>query len=323
MDSPTAQTQGFCFNANGNCEFDIIGEGYFTDSTLSENKGKKMTITDKDRKDFYVSNGDFDISILPKYKVVDICFAPFSNVVPNEMPNKSICIDDLKYSLGMKNLRLSSPNTEGKLESLCDMVNLKELKIANTRIVGDISSLRNLNNLNFIQMSNTTGISGNASSISGLTALTALQLSSTKVSLDLSYISNLKNLTYVDGDAFSGDVASIQNLTSLGIISSPKATITGDISKLSPVLRLLSVSNYAGAGFNWTKRESTSSIIAILGGPKISNLDNMLIDEAACVAQQGTGIYRIIEVSGVRTSASDNAIQTLQSKGFTVTVNPA
>lgn len=49
----------------------------------------------------------------------------------------------------------------------------------------------------------------------------------------------------------------------------------------------------------------------------------MLIDEANCIAQPGSGIYRMITATGTRTSASDDAVQTLQSKGYTISIIPA
>ena len=52
----------------------------------------------------------------------------------------------------------------------------------------------------------------------------------------------------------------------------------------------------------------------------------MLQDQAACVTgiDSSSDIYlKTISATGTRTSASDAAVQTLQSKGYTVSITPA
>ena len=82
----------------------------------------------------------------------------------------------------------------------------------------------------------------------------------------------------------------------------------------------------SNASISWTSRPSTSKIIGIFASPKLSNIDKMLQDQAQCV----TGItsstpefMKSITATGTRTSASDAAVQTLQSKGYTVSITPA
>lgn len=56
-----------------------------------------------------------------------------------------------------------------------------------------------------------------------------------------------------------------------------------------------------------------------------NDVDKMLINQAICQigSRGGSSWYKVISVTGTRTSASDSAISTLQEKGFTVTVPTA
>lgn len=264
VDSPTAETQGLCFHATNQCVLTIIGDGYFTDSTLSENKGQTLVIDVIERKDIYVSNGDFDISIGNKYFLKEILFATFGIAVPNTAVNKSISIDDIKYSTELTKLRISAINTTGDCTSLNNLSKLTELKVRNSSIYGDLSVLKDKTALEFIQVSN-CNVSGDLSYFQNLTNLTALQLHGTSVKGNLSSLSALTKLTYISCDSVEGDVSSLNNLNTLTTIQSNKSSITGDISKLPPLFKLLIVDKYLGSGFIWTSRNSTSSIIAILG----------------------------------------------------------
>lgn len=322
VDSPTAETQSLCFQAAAQCKLTIIGDGYFTDSTLSENKGNTIILDNTGRKDVYVSNGDFDISIEKKYVLKDICFASFSNSVPSPFVNKAMSIDDIKYSTELQKLRISGTNVTGDCSSLDNLSKLNELKAAKSKIYGDLSVLKNKTALEFIQLFS-CNVSGDLSYFQNLTNLTALQLNKTSVKGNLSSLSALTKLTYISATSVEGDVSSLNNLNALSTLQVDRSSLTGDISKLPPLVKLLNFTNNSGSSFTWTSRNTASSIISIVGSPKISNIDQMLIDEANCVAQSGTGIYRMITATGTRTSASDAAVTTLQQKGYTVSITPA
>lgn len=74
----------------------------------------------------------------------------------------------------------------------------------------------------------------------------------------------------------------------------------------------------------WTKtRDSSYPIISFNGDDKLDfggYLDAMLINQASCTATQH-GELKTISVSGIRTSASDLAVETLKGNGYTVIVN--
>ena len=138
-----------------------------------------------------------------------------------------------------------------------------------------------------------------------LTALTSLDFSNTKVSGDIANIyfairgtKKVFNIAYCDN--LSGDLASIPN-------------------------NILFLNNAKGnSKFTWTKGSSRTNILAS-AGLHCANIDDMLNDMAnmtASFAGQET-YYKTINLIGTRTSASDAAVQTLQSKGYTVSVTPA
>ena len=80
-----------------------------------------------------------------------------------------------------------------------------------------------------------------------------------------------------------------------------------------------------GSAFTWSTRPTSAKILSIAGPVSLSNIDKMLQDQAQCqvgVPQGYPSWYNIISVSGNRTSASDAAVQTLQNKGYTVTIVP-
>lgn len=77
VESPNGNTNGFSLLVYKDVELEIIGDGYFTDETLTQNKGKKITFTNQDR-NVFVSNGNFEVSISNKYAIArfTISFPP-------------------------------------------------------------------------------------------------------------------------------------------------------------------------------------------------------------------------------------------------------
>lgn len=102
-------------------------------------------------------------------------------------------------------------------------------------------------------------------------------------------------------------------------ITSDYVTGSVDISKSAKSLNYL----YSGNNtFTWeTERNSDSFIITLPYANMGNYIDAMLINQAKCKAS--TESTKKINVAGTRTSASDAAIQTLQSKGYTVSAPAA
>ena len=161
-----------------------------------------------------------------------------------------------------------------------------------------------------------------------MTALINLSINSNTVTGD---ISSLKGLTALEN--FSGylsirgkaeEVKTLPNLKSFNCQNAVNKGDFGDIATLQAGFIYLFIGS--NASISWTSRPSTSKIIGIFGSPKLSNIDKMLQDQAQCVTgiTSSTAEYmKSITATGTRTSASDAAVQTLQSKGYTVSITPA
>ena len=254
--APTNDTQGFAIIVSKPITLEIIGEGYFTDITLTENKGKTLDLN-AGYTSIWVSNNDVEIAISDKYSLNSISIIS-QGVKVAYGSNKYFNIADFKYSSSLTALYLS-----------------------NAQVSGDIANLQNL------------------------TALTALYLDNTKVSGDVEVFSGMKNI--------------IQ-------ISLKYGTFTGDLSKIPDSCKFISFQNNINTVLSWTNRPSTAYILAIEGTVQITDVDKMLQDQAQCqvgITESLPIWYKSIKCTGTRTSASDAAVATLQSKGYTVSITPA
>lgn len=143
-----------------------------------------------------------------------------------------------------------------------------------------------------------------------------------------SFLFSLDSLTDINIESVSissnnlvGELSGLISKNGIVKISIVSDKITGsvDISKSAKSLTHL-YSQYNT--FTWeTERSSDSFIITIPYANMGNYIDAMLINQAKC--QASTNSDKTISVGGTRTSASDAAIQTLQSKGYTVSVPAA
>ena len=196
----------------------------------------------------------------------------------------------------------------------------------NSDDVFDLNALKQSTSLNLLILKGK--VTGDISSLKNMTALTNLSINSSKVTGDISSLKNMTALTNFSGTLFiNGKAEELKMLSSLTSFNCGNAVNKGDFGDIATLpasfVYLFIGSN---ASISWTSRPSTSKIIGIFGSPKLSNIDKMLQDQAQCV----TGItsstaefMKSITATGTRTSASDAAVQTLQSKGYTVSITPA
>ena len=252
---PTLGTQGFGLSVNKPVTLQIIGDGYFTDDSFSENKGNTLILNPTDNH-FVVSENTSEVAILDKYSLIRMRL-DLDNFVNSAYygNNRHLSIEDIKYSTGLIYVHLST-----------------------AQVTGDISSLKNL------------------------TRLTILSFSYTKV---------------------TGDIGSLKNLTQVKNLYFINCVLTGDLATLPANCKYM-VSG-GDSVFTWSTRPSSSNIVAISGSFKVINLDKMLQDLAQCkvgFTENDAIGYKNIVVKGTRTSASDAAVSTLQSKGYTVTIIP-
>ena len=255
VESPTADSQRFVVNNSKDAKFRIIGDGYFTNETLSENKGKELNITANTETTVYFSNGDYEVVVSEKYSLTQV--GTYINTSWKSYKGKlSFDIDLLKYSPDISFLALST-----------------------TKVTGDIAVLGKLTGLTQIPSINRTGVTGDIAVYKNVNYKT-LQLLGTRVYGDLSVLPN--SILWVQADK-----------------------------------------NTTGT-FTWTGIKNRTDILAV-ENCKCNKIDAFLNDMATLEAKfLGEQIwYKTILLTGTRTSASDDAVATLQQKGYTVIINPA
>ena len=306
VSNPTEHTQGFSIGVNNNVTLEIVSDGYFTDKTLTENKGKNITINVGRSSVFVSGNNDVEIAILDKYSLTSLF--SFYLGESNSIYGKNIELDisDLKYSTALTSIQLSDSQVSGDIVNLKNLTALTSINLRNTQISGDIVNLKNL------------------------TALTSLALPYTQVSGDIVNLKNLTALTnielYNEQVPLIGNINQLSNLSSCVSMTFKYSKLTGDLAMLPSECRFVSFANDKGSVFTWGTRQSTAKIVAIEGNATITNIDKMLQDQAQCQVgflSNDPLWYKTISVAGNRTSASDNAVATLQQKGYTISIEKA
>ena len=295
--NPSASTQKLYVLFNQDTKLEIIGDGYFTDVNLSINKGKTLVVKGNIDTDVYVSNGDFILSISNKYAL---------KTLSDIGTNKDIEINFLKYSTELTNLNLNNAKVSGDIADLSNLTALTNVSLNNSEVSGNIADLKNLTKLRVLNLYNTL-VSGDIADLKNLTALTDI---------------NLCNFT----TPIIGDIGSLHSLESIKYISIQSSQLSGDLANLPTSCIFISLRGDAGSTLTWGTRPSSAKIIAIEGNAKLENIDKMLQDQSQCQVGFSSGseqYLKTISVVGTRTSASDAAVQTLQSKGYTVSITPA
>ena len=352
IESPNEYSQSITLGFSKSVDLEIIGEGYFTDATLSANNGKKMTASTAQNV-IYFSNGNYEIAVLDKYAITGLLASKQDGKFYS---NKVININDFEYSNKLGFIVTGPNNLTGDISALSGLTSLTQLRISNNNLTGDISALSGLTSLTVLELGR-NNLTGDISALSGLTSLTTLSASRNNLTGDISALSGLTSLVSVDlinNANIKGDITSLKELTSLkninlGIednyvggtkvicsnITSLKSlsvlesmyvkgiNIQGDMSLLSAKLLRL-INDGGNSNCSWgNSRPSSSNVFAIIG-INIDNIDGMLNDFNNCVVPSkpsSVATYSTISVYGSRTSASDAAVSSLKSKGYTIKVN--
>lgn len=296
--SPKAATRSITLTFTEDTTISITG-GHFVDSDLVQNLGTTLHFNKFESKAIYVSNEDGFISV-NKYLLKDI------DITDIYLKSKFYFnIDDLKYSNYLTTLKGNSTLVNGNIASLKGKESLKNIVLDRTQVSGDISVFSNMTKLSKLVFADTQ-VSGDIANLQNLTGLEMLNLSRTKVNGDISVFSNMTKLYEL-------------RLT----VQTPN--IIGEVSSLPEKIRFYTSHPLNKLTWNGT-RGTSKSIFGIESAKLGSFVDKMLINLAACtdmkISSEPTW-YNTIAVAGTRTSASDAAVQTLQSKGYTVSITPA
>jgi hypothetical protein len=307
VDVPTEGTQLLGLFVNTPSKVEIIGDGYFTDKNLQENKGKSLSIDSTTNGIFVSSTSDVEVALLGKYAITRI--NAYYNNQPNGTvyaKNKFFDIDDLKYSTALITLNLPSAQVSGDIANLKNLTALATLNLYGTQVSGDVVNLKNLTALTNLNLANTR-VSGDIANLKNLTALTTLNL-------------------YGEYTSLTGNIDELSALSKCTEMSFKYSKLTGDLASLPSVCRFASFQNNKGSVFTWSTRSSSAKIIAIEGNATLNNIDKMLQDQAQCQVGFSSGDaiwYKTIQVAGNRTSVSDDAVATLQQKGYTISIAKA
>ena len=156
------------------------------------------------------------------------------------------------------------------------------------------------------------------------TALESVLVVNTSLKGDIKYLCNLPKMNYImlNNTSVSGDIASFSKLVKLtSSLLIENTFISGDLGTLPDNIKWVRCSK--DQNFTWTTTNRTK--ILAMQNVKCDKIDNLLKDladkEADFTGEQGW--YKTISLIGTRTSASDAAVQALQSKGYTVSITPA
>lgn len=320
--NPTKRSRTLRLGTNGQITLKVVGDGYFTDESLTANLGKSVVVNNE-IKSVYVSNSDVEVSISDKYNFYSISDITIPSESASLDINRVIDLNDLKYSKSIQQINLTASRIEGNIDSLSNLVNLTALSLSDS--YGDIKSLDKLTSLTTLLL-NGKNILGNLSSLVNLSKLNNLDVRETSIMGDISSFSGLKALNSFNVANVTGDISTLKTCVELTTLQFYKANILGDLAVLPDKTNYLYLGDSKNSAFTWSSRNTAAKIIAIWGSPKINNIDKMLQDQAACVKGIDTSsdiYHKTISATGTRTSASDAAIQTLQSKGYTVSITPA
>lgn len=202
---------------NTTFELQIMGNGYFTDSTGSSNLGKSKTIPSSDTSYVYFSKGDYTVILKEKYNIRLI------GVASDSIGGGNIEFDInnlIGTNPGTVYFQIPSLGVTGDLSAFTGFTDMFRVGFFGSNITGDIAALKDCINqyIDFRECKNvygdigsvakgvtralncykSTNIGGDLSSLSGCTNLTTLNLDSTKVTGDTSSLAGLTNLTIFD-----------------------------------------------------------------------------------------------------------------------------
>lgn len=295
----------------------VVKNGYFTDTTGAENKGASLEIKNGSAGNIYFSNNDCVVSI-PKYTI-----ASFNDNGVGTHDTIEFDLSELKYSANLDFLYFTSPLITGDIEALKNNIKLTTIFFKSTLVTGDISNLKGLSKIKTLSLSNTL-ITGDISNLKDMSEINTLYLPSPLITGNIAALAkmiSLKTLTLLS-PLITGDISVLNNMTKLTSDVRFNGKLTGEISNLP--LKFLSFNKVTKLSWSGT-RPSNMKIIALERVNLGNNVDKALNDLAQCeVGFVSSDDYwrKKITIYGTRTSASDNAISTLQSKGYTVSVTP-
>ena len=323
VESPTADSQRFVVKNSKDAQLRIIGDGYFTNETLSENKGKALNITANTETTVYFSNGDYEIVVSEKYSLTQV--STYIRTSWKEYKGKlSFDIDSLKYSPNISFLAINKTGVTGDIAVLDKLTSRTHIIIDSSKVTGNIAVFGKLTSITYLSFNNTK-LTGDIAVLDKLTGLKTLNISNTQVTGDIAVfgkLTSLNEIPYISNTQVTGDISVYRN-TKVIELRFVGTSVYGDLSVLPNNVLWVQGDRTTGT-FTWTGIKNRTNILAVQNC-KCNNIDAFLNDMATLEAKFASENiwHKEISLIGTRTSASDAAVQTLQSKGYTVTIIPA
>lgn len=235
----------------------IEGNGYFTDSTGTQNYGKTITINDStNRTKLYIRSDEcilhirnkYDFSILDNgnhamYKGLQInsdlvygmdlyiFAAPYSGNIETLFNSSRITEAVLKY--------LSGGNKYGDISAVPSRMTTLCIYGGN-EITGDLSSLASVEGLKYWRFENCPKLTGNINALNADDFVFVSIFGCPNINGNLNVFSGNTKVTDItlNGDGFTGNISSLAGCTSLRGINVSNTSIVGDTSSLANLTNL-------------------------------------------------------------------------------------
>ena len=301
----------------------IIGDGYFTDKTLSENKGTILNFNAYDNNYVYVNKGNLNIAISNKYNFTNFGLYGEGDASKQVDSTKLVFnFNDLAYTDGLAVLNLQNAPIIGDISSIKNTTSLTILASTGGELTGNISALVNLRSVTMLDLSNNISIRGDISVLSNMSDLQTLYLNKCSVYGDIAVLNNLTKLTTISiiNTKITGTISDLNSLTKVTYFETGATELQGDY--FSFLHNNNNASIRCSGTFTYSTVDWNGKTYGNVGGDNFTciGLDSFLNDFQV-VTCKGSGYY--ISMSGTRTSASNDAISVLQGKGYTVAVPDA
>lgn len=135
----------------------------------------------------------------------------------------------------------------------------------------------------------------------------------------------IQNRLDIKNSSLYGNVSVFSKFTQKFVELDLPNTVKGELSQINSCLIAYSEEKGEYVSCSWKQTRPSTYVICGMSMVDLGNdVDKMLQDQATCVDNgQSQSWFKKIACKGNRTSASDAAVQTLQSKGYTVSITPA
>ena len=211
----------------------------------------------------------------------------------------NVCFEDInRYCKKLKVLNISNSEQKGDLSYLKDLSQLTSLSVQGSKITGDVSEIVEFINLEILGIKKTAVVC----KLSDLTKFVNLRV------INVSYTST------------TGDLSTLVSLNNIESIDATSSGVTGDLSLFANKASL-KLFNYWELSNTWNndslRPSNMSKITGAFGFATSADTDNFLKNMAKC-SDEGVKNKTWYFQNSHRTSASDAAVSTLQSAGYTL-----